>query len=134
MRDIKPRLQKSRRTGNARMAVLMRRAWKRVFAVMLLMTIVSSVAAADRACPPGDVSAASGASRHGDTEDHEEEVPTHDPGMGCQMMLTCGSAVSMQSAELTSIHVVAAAPLPIVAPHYSAPHLRQESPPPKRHA
>jgi hypothetical protein len=115
---------------------MMLRAWKRGFAAVLLMTIVLSVAAADRACPTGEASAASeGAQHHGSGASHHgEDVPAPERGMDCHMMLTCGSAVSMQAATLHVISVAMMVTPSIVAPHYTAPHLRQESPPPKSRA
>lgn len=104
--------------------------------MLLLMAIMSSVAAADRACPSNDVPAASeGVQDHGDGASHHGEgAPVPDRGTDCHMMLTCGSALSMQAVGLHVISVATTTQPSVVAPHYDAPHLRQESPPPKSRA
>jgi hypothetical protein len=102
---------------------------QRGISVLLLLTILSSVAAADRACPPpaGDVS-------HETGQHHGSEAPAPDTGMDCEMMLSCGSAVSMEPASLVILTSGTAPEPTMVVPHYTSPHLRAEAPPPKTFA
>ena len=103
--------------------------WRRGIGLLLLLTILSSVAAADRACP----SPADGAT-HETEQHHGSEAPTPDTEMDCEMMLSCGSAVSMQRASLIALSIGMTPPQTLIASHYTSPHLRAEAPPPKTFA
>src|SRR5688500_5332697 len=100
--------------------------WQRGISLLLLLTIVSSVAVADRACPPPADKASHETAQH-----HGSEAPAPDTEMECEMMLSCGSAVSMQNAALIVLSIGIVGPEALVAPNYTSPHLRAEAPPPK---
>jgi hypothetical protein len=99
---------------------------QRGIGLILLLTILSSVAAADRACPAPAEDASHEAAQH-----HGSEAPAPDTDMDCEMMLSCGSAVSMEHTSLVVFSSGVTPQQPLVAPHYTSPHLRAEAPPPK---
>jgi hypothetical protein len=100
--------------------------WKRAFSLLLLMTILSSVGAADRACPQSSKAAAEEPAHH-----HGTDAPAHDSDMHCEMMLSCGSAVSMERATLIVLAASAISHDEVIAPHYTSPSILQKAPPPK---
>jgi hypothetical protein len=100
--------------------------WKRGISLLLLATILSSVAAANRVCPRAADTAAHETGQH-----HGTEAPAQDTGMHCEMMLSCGSAVSMDPVSLTVLSSTATTEQTVIPPHYTSPDLRAEAPPPK---
>lgn len=102
---------------------------QRGISLILLLTILSSVAAADRACPAPAEDASHETGQH-----HGSEAPAPDTDMDCEMMLSCGSAVSMERASLVVLSIGVAPQQTLIAPHYTSPHLRAEAPPPKTRA
>ena len=100
--------------------------WQRGISLVLLVTILSSVAVADRGCPrPADDASHETAQHHGS----EARAPATD--MDCEMMLSCGSAVSMERASLVVLSSGITPQQTLIASHYTSPHIRAEAPPPK---
>src|SRR5688572_21210647 len=101
--------------------------WKRGISLLLLATIVSSVAAADRAC----LRDADDAAAHETGQHHGSEAPAPDTDMDCEMMMSCGSAVSTEAVTLAVLSSGITPQQTLIAPHYTSPDLRAEAPPPK---
>jgi hypothetical protein len=102
---------------------------QRGISLVLLLTILSSVAAADRACPATAEDASHETGQH-----HGSEAPASDTGMDCEMMLSCGNAVSMERVSLVLLSNGITDQQTLIVPPYTAPHLRAEAPPPKTRA
>ena len=103
--------------------------WQRGISLLLLLTILSSVAAADRACPPPAADASHETEQH-----HGSEAPAPATDMDCEMMLSCGSAVSIERVSLAVLSSGITQQHTLTAPHYTSPLLRAEAPPPKTFA
>jgi hypothetical protein len=109
--------------------VMLLHLWQRGISLLLLLTILSSAAAAERACPRPPESASHEAGQH-----HGSDTPAPDTDMECEMMLSCGSAVSMERVSLVVLSFGITPQQMLIAPHYTSPHLRAEAPPPKTFA
>jgi hypothetical protein len=103
---------------------------KRSLAVLLLISVVSSLGGAPQACahsaaPPGQEESG---------HHHGAPAPSPDDDADCRMMLSCSGALSTEAASVPVAAISFVAAHKALATHYIAPVIRHEAPPPKASA